>query len=63
MVLQIADVYDALTTTRPYKEAYSQEKAFRIMREEVAKGWWDPELCEQFFAMMTETDTETALSG
>ena len=62
MVLQIVDVYDALTTARPYKEAYSQEKAFRIMREEVVKGWWDPELCELFIEMMTETDTETALS-
>lgn len=61
-VLQIVDVYDALTTARPYKEAYSQDKAFRIMREEVVKGWWDPELCEQFIEMMTETDTETALS-
>ena len=61
-VLQIADVYDALTTARPYKEAYSQEKALRIMREEVAKGWWDPELFEQFFEMITETDTETAPS-
>lgn len=62
MVLQIADIYDALTTARPYKEAYSQEKAFRIMREEVAKGWWDSELCELFIDMMTETDTETAPS-
>ncbi len=62
MVLQIADVYDALTTARPYKEAYSPEKAFRIMREEVSRGWWDPELCEQFIAMMAETDTEPAPS-
>lgn len=43
-ILQIADVYDALTTARPYKEALSFANALRIMGEEVDKGWWDPEL-------------------
>ena len=55
-------LYRRVTTARPYKEAYSPEKAFRIMREEVSRGWWDPELCEQFIAMMAETDAEPAPS-
>jgi putative two-component system response regulator len=43
-VLQIADVYDALTTERPYKRALSRDEALEIMTEEVTKGWWDADL-------------------
>jgi putative two-component system response regulator len=47
-VLQIVDVFDALSTARPYKPAYSMDEAIGIMREEVRKGWWDPELLREF---------------
>ena len=47
-IMAVVDVYDALTTKRSYKEAYSSEKAFRILEEEVAKGWWDRELVRRF---------------
>ena len=47
-VLQIVDVYDALTTERPYKKAFTIVDALQIMKEEVAKGWWDPRIFEQF---------------
>ena len=41
-VLQVTDVYDALTTVRPYKRALSPAEALNTMEEEVKKGWWDP---------------------
>jgi putative two-component system response regulator len=47
-VLQIVDVYDALTTDRPYKKAFSITDALQTIKEEVAKGWWDPQIFEQF---------------
>lgn len=47
-ILQIADIYDALTTERPYKRAYSPEEALNIMRDETKKGWRDPVLMEIF---------------
>jgi cyclic di-GMP phosphodiesterase len=47
-VLQIVDVYDALTTERPYKKAFTIVDALQIMKEEVAKDWWDPRIFEQF---------------
>jgi putative two-component system response regulator len=53
-VIQIADVYDALTTARPYKAPLSPEKALEIMDEEVRKGWWDPDLFAAFRQMMSE---------
>ncbi|HSB79597.1 MAG TPA: HD domain-containing phosphohydrolase [Candidatus Methylomirabilis sp.] len=53
-ILQVVDLYDAITTQRPYKPAYSPERAFEIMREETAKGWWDARLIEAFIALITE---------
>jgi putative two-component system response regulator len=47
-ILQVADIYDALTTERPYKRAYTPEEALSIMREETKKGWRDPFLVEVF---------------
>ena len=35
-VLQIVDVYDALTTERPYKKAFSTTDALQTMKQEVA---------------------------
>jgi putative two-component system response regulator len=47
-VLQIVDVYDALTTERSYKKAFSITEALEIMKQEVSKGWWDPHIFDQF---------------
>lgn len=42
------DVYDALSTQRPYKPALSAAEALDVMRNEVKKGWWDPEALAAF---------------
>ena len=46
-ILCIADVYDALTTERSYKRAFSQLEALEIMRRETARHF-DPDLFERF---------------
>ncbi len=51
-ILQVVDVYDALTSTRPYKPAYHPERACAILRAETAKGWWDPTIVEAFMALL-----------
>jgi putative two-component system response regulator len=52
-ILQIVDVYDALTTSRPYKQALGAEEALIVMRKEIAKGWWDPNVFAMFEKMIT----------
>jgi putative two-component system response regulator len=52
-ILQSVDVYDALITQRPYKPAYSHEQACAIMREEIAKGWWDPNMVQALIALVS----------
>ena len=46
-ILCVADVFDALTTTRSYRPAFSAEEALRIMQEEAGKVV-DPDLFATF---------------
>ena len=47
-ILQIADIYDALTTDRPYHSALPRREALSIMHKEAERGWWDKEIIEVF---------------
>lgn len=40
-IVNVVDIYDALTSRRSYKEAYPIAKAFQTLWEEVERGWWD----------------------
>lgn len=51
-VTTIADVFDALTTKRVYREALSREKALGIMTDEVRKGWWDGRLLDELRGLL-----------
>ena len=46
-IVAISDVYDALTSERPYKPAFSEEKALAIIREGVGQHF-DPEVYAAF---------------
>ncbi|MBP7460699.1 MAG: HD domain-containing protein [Candidatus Delongbacteria bacterium] len=47
-IAALADVFDALSTKRVYKEAFSEDKTCRIIRSERGK-LFDPELVDIFF--------------
>lgn len=57
-ILSVVDVYDALTTERPYKAALTPERAIRELREEATKGWKNPTIVEAFAALSTDTDLD-----
>jgi len=51
-VMALADVYDALVSERPYKSAFSHEKALEIIIE--SKGThFDPQLVDTFMSVNT----------
>ena len=50
-VIQVADIYDALTTDRPYKTAFSPEYAMQTLQNEVNAGWRDSRIIEAFADM------------
>jgi len=55
-ILQITDIYDALTTDRPYRKALPAAKAFEIMREEAKRGWWDGSVLNVFEAVVHDRE-------
>jgi len=54
-ILQIADVYDALTSDRPYRKALSSSEALEILRQEAMYGWLDAKLVWKFGSMGLST--------
>lgn len=57
-IIMIADLYDALTTQRPYRAELTREQAFGIMNEETAMELYDPKLMGAFIGMITESDKQ-----
>ncbi len=56
-IMAIVDVYDALTSVRPYKEAFSSEKAYRIIMGEAGRHF-DPNITEVFAAVKDKIEAE-----
>ena len=52
-IVAVADVYDALTSVRPYKGAWPSEQAFEYVRGQAAQHF-DPRMVEAFSAMKKE---------
>ncbi|MBB2496269.1 response regulator [Aquipseudomonas ullengensis] len=52
-IVAIADVFDALTSVRPYKAAWSVEDTLDLLRRESGKHF-DPQLVELFLTQMPE---------
>jgi putative two-component system response regulator len=53
-ILQVADIYDALTSNRPYRKALSPEEALAELSKEADSGWIDGLLVEQFKQLIQE---------
>jgi putative nucleotidyltransferase with HDIG domain len=49
----VADVWDALTSDRPYRKAWTPEQAREYIREQAGKHF-DPKVVEVFFKAMSE---------
>ena len=49
-IVALADVFDALTSKRPYKDPFSVEKSNRIILQERGRHF-DPEVVDAFFSV------------
>ena len=51
-VFQFTDIFDALTSPRPYKPALSFDEVISILRQEINEGWLDPHLGAVFLELL-----------
>ena len=52
-IFAVADVWDALTSDRPYRPAWSEEKALEYLRSQSGK-YFDPKVLDVFLEMISE---------
>jgi putative two-component system response regulator len=57
-ITAVADVFDALTTARPYKSAQAVGPACEELMREAARGWHRPDLVEAFVSLALEHGLE-----
>jgi putative nucleotidyltransferase with HDIG domain len=56
-IASVADIYDALTTDRPYRRAMTPGDALEIIRREVAEGHLDGGVVETFGGLVEQWET------
>lgn len=58
-IIGIADVFDALSTKRTYKEAWTLSDVLRVIGEDVKKGKFSEELYEKLVELANDLNFET----
>jgi cyclic di-GMP phosphodiesterase len=59
-IVSIVDVFDALTSHRPYRKALPTATAYQMMRADARGGWCREELLEAFIALNRTRELERA---
>ena len=57
-IVSVVDVFDAVTTDRPYRHALSSNSAYNLLRQEADKGWCRRELVEIFIELHQERSVD-----
>ncbi|GAA0586714.1 DUF3369 domain-containing protein [Caenispirillum bisanense] len=58
-IVAVVDVYDALTSARPYKKPWPREDAISYLRDQEGRQF-DPRVVEAFLAVLAELDAAAA---
>lgn len=56
-IMAVSDIYDALTTRRPYRDAFPIEKALQIMDAEVSEGKLDEHVVAALKTVLTTSES------
>jgi putative two-component system response regulator len=51
-IMGLVDVYDAITSRRPYQRAKSVDESLDLLRAQGARGWRRPDLVEEFVGLV-----------
>ena len=51
-IMGLVDVYDAVTTRRPYQGPHTSQEAVDILRGQAVRGWRRPDLVDAFAALV-----------
>jgi putative nucleotidyltransferase with HDIG domain len=62
VLVHVCDVYDALRTNRPYRDAWPQAKVLAYLRERAGTEF-DPEVADAFVRMMDQWESRLAVLG
>lgn len=52
-IFAVADVWDAITSDRPYRKGWSEEEALKYIKEQSGK-YFDPQVVDEFFRLVSE---------
>jgi putative two-component system response regulator len=58
-IIGVVDVYDAVTSRRPYQPVQSADEAVQLLREQVERGWRQREIVEAFAGIIRCGQLET----
>jgi putative two-component system response regulator len=58
-MLSVADIYDALSSKRPYRDAIPHQQCLRLLSENAASGGLDPELVRLFISEVRQASSAT----
>ena len=56
-IFAVADVWDAITSDRPYRKAWSKEQAVEYLREQSGK-YFDPQVVKHFLDLISNQDKQ-----
>ena len=59
-IIAIVDLYDALTSGRPYRRGMPQDVALEVMNAEAGKGYWDKEVFMSFVETLKEKPQQSS---
>jgi putative two-component system response regulator len=62
-IIAIVDVYDALTSDRPYRTALGSEQACGELQSEARRGWKNPRFVEEFMSILPGLTGSTCCSS
>src|SRR5262249_22095304 len=57
-IVSVVDVFDALTTDRPYRTALPTAKAYQMLVDQAHRGWCEPELVDTFIDLHASLSSE-----